>query len=60
MKSSDTNRMMVYVLCCLSLWSTAVIASVEEDKANEIMMVWPKDEASQDKEGYGNPKTRSW
>jgi acetyl esterase/lipase len=36
--------------------STAVIANANEEKASEIIMLWPKDAASQHNEGMGTPK----
>ena len=49
-------RLMIFTLCCISFWSTAVIANANEEKASDIIMLWPKDVASQDKEGMGTPK----
>jgi acetyl esterase/lipase len=56
MKSSDTNRLMVLFLCCISFLNTAVIANAKEEKASDIIKLWPKDAASQDNEGMGTPK----
>ena len=56
MKASDTVRRMVPILCCVSFWSTAVIANADEEKASNIIRLWPKDVASQDSTGMGTPK----
>ena len=47
---------MVFILCCISFWSTAVIANANEEKASNIIKLWPKDAASQDNKGMGTPK----
>ncbi len=56
MKASGTDRLMVFVLCCVSFWSTAVIANANEEKATQIVKLWPKDAASQGTQGMGTPK----
>ena len=56
MKTTDTDRLMVFILCCISFWSTAVIANANEEKATQIIKLWPKDAASQDSKGMGTPK----
>ena len=56
MKTRDTNRLMVIVLCGISFWGTAVIANANEEKATQIIKLWPKDAASQDSKGMGTPK----
>ncbi|MGC6565286.1 MAG: hypothetical protein ACON38_06700, partial [Akkermansiaceae bacterium] len=56
MKTSGTDRLMVSILCGIAFWSTAVIANANEEKASEIIKLWPKDGASQDNEGMGTPK----
>jgi acetyl esterase/lipase len=56
MKILDTKRFMLFALCGISFLNTAVIASEKEDKPSEIIMLWPKDAASQDKQGMGTPK----
>ena len=56
MKTSDTGRLMVFVLCCISFCSTAVLANVDEQKASQIIKLWPKDAASQDRTGMGTPR----
>ena len=50
------DRRMVFILCCVSLWSTARIANADEEKASNTVMLWPKDEAGQVTEGMGTPK----
>ena len=47
---------MVFILCCISFWSTAVIANANEEKATQIIKLWPKDAAGQGTEGMGTPK----
>jgi dienelactone hydrolase len=56
MKTTDTDRLMVFILCCISFWSTAVIANADEEKATQIIKLWPKDAAGQGTEGMGTPK----
>ena len=56
MKTSDTNRLMAFILCCISFWSTAVIANENEERASNIIKLWPKDAASQGTKGMGSPK----
>ena len=47
---------MVFVLCCISFWSTAVIANIDEQKASQIITLWPKDGTSLGGTGMGTPK----
>ena len=56
MKITATDRLVVFILCCVSLWSTASLANANEEKASQIIKLWPKDVASQDSEGMGTPK----
>ena len=56
MKFSDTKRLIVLFICCIAFLNTAIIASEKEYKASEIIMLWPKDAASQDKKAMGTPK----
>ena len=56
MKASATDRRVVFILCCVSLWSTSSLANAGEEKASNIIMLWPKDAASQDRTGMGTPK----
>ena len=45
MNTSNMDRHMVFFLCCISFWSTAVITNAYEEKANQIIKLWPKDAA---------------
>jgi len=56
MKASATGRLVVFILCCVSLWSTASLANAGEEKASNTIMLWPKDAAGQGTEGMGTPK----
>ena len=56
MKPTDTDRLVAFILCSVSLLSTAGNANAGEEKASEIIVLWPKDAASQDNEGMGTPK----
>ena len=56
MTTTVTDRLMVFALCGISFWSTAVIANANEEKATQIIKLWPKDAASQDTQGMGMPK----
>ena len=56
MKASATDRLVVFILCCVSLWSTASLANAGEKKASNTIMLWPKDAAGQGTEGMGTPK----
>jgi acetyl esterase/lipase len=56
MKTTVTDQPIIFVLCCISFWSTAVIANENEEKATQIIKLWPKDAASQDSKGMGTPK----
>ncbi|NCF13532.1 MAG: alpha/beta hydrolase fold domain-containing protein, partial [Verrucomicrobiaceae bacterium] len=56
MKTRDADRLMVFILCGISFWSTAVIANANEEKATQIIKLWPKDAASQGTQGMGSPK----
>ncbi|MEM7600072.1 MAG: alpha/beta hydrolase [Verrucomicrobiota bacterium] len=49
-------RVMIFSLCVISFWSTAIIANEHEGKATNIIKLWPKDVASQDNKGMGTPK----
>jgi len=50
------KRLMVSILCGIAFWGTAVLANANEEKATQIIKLWPKDVASQDNEGMGAPK----
>ena len=56
MQTTITDRLMILILCGISFWSTAVIANANEEKASEIIKLWPKDVASQNNEGMGTAK----
>ena len=56
MKASAIDRPMVFILCCLSLWSTASLANAGEEKASNTIMLWPRDAAGQGAEGMGTSK----
>lgn len=56
MKTRETDRLLVFVLCGISFWSIAVGANANEEKASQIIKLWPKDIASQSAEGMGTPK----
>eukprot|EP01047_Picozoa_sp_COSAG01_P019403 COSAG01_NODE_1076_length_11838_cov_183.093194_8_plen_304_part_00 len=56
MKPTDTDRLMVFILCGIFLGSIAVIANADEEKATNTIMLWPKDAAGQGTEGMGTPK----
>ena len=48
---------MFITLCCITFWSTVVIANTKEERAGNIIMLWPKDGVSQDRTGMGTPKS---
>ena len=56
MKTSATDRLMVYILCGMAFWGTAVLANADEEKASQIIKLWPEDVSRQDNEGMGTPK----
>lgn len=56
MKTSGTDRLLVSILCGIAFWGTAVIANANEEKATQIIKLWPKDAASQGTQGMGSPK----
>ena len=56
MKASATDRLVVFILCGVSFWSTAGIANAGEEKATNSIMLWPKDAVGQGTEGMGTPK----
>ena len=56
MKTSVTDRLIVFILCGMAFWGAAAIASAEEEYSGDIIKLWPKDVASQDTEGMGTPK----
>jgi acetyl esterase/lipase len=56
MGTSGIDRLLVFILCGIAFWDTAVIANANEEKASEIIKLWPKDVASQHNKGMGTPK----
>ena len=56
MNTSKRIRPIFFILCCITFGSTAVIANTNEERASNIIMLWPKDGVSQDKTGMGTPK----
>jgi len=56
MKPTDTDRLMVFILCGVFFWSAAVIANADEEKATKVIMLWPKDAVGQGSKGMGSPK----
>ena len=56
MKTSTTDRRIVFILFGIAFWGTAVIANANEGKAPQIIKLWPRDAASQGTEGMGTPK----
>ncbi len=56
MNASKRVRPLFFILCVISFWSTAVIANTNEERASNVIMIWPKDAASQDRTGMGTPK----
>jgi len=56
MNTSKRVRSLFIILCGITFWSTAGIANANEEKASNIIMLWPKDAASQDGTGMGTPR----
>lgn len=56
MKASHTARLIVFILCGIASWGAAVMANADEEKASQIIKLWPEDIASQDTEGMGTSK----
>lgn len=56
MKTSVTDRLILLLLCGMAFWGTAVPANADEEKASQIIKLWPEDVAKQDNEGMGTPK----
>ena len=50
------SLLIVFILGGIAFWSTAVIANANEEKASQIIKLWPEDVASQDNKGMGTPK----
>jgi acetyl esterase/lipase len=55
MKSTNTSRLIALILYGISFCSAAVVANTNVDKTN-IILLWPRDVASQDSKGMGTPK----
>jgi acetyl esterase/lipase len=49
-------RIAVAILCGITFWSTTVAANTNEERAPNIIMLWPKDAPIQDSTGMGTPK----
>ena len=56
MKSRRTSRLIALIMCGISCWSAVVVAIANEEKAGNIVMLWPKDAAGQNTNGMGTPK----
>ena len=56
MNTSKRIRSLFFILSCITFGSTAVIANTNEERASDIIMLWPKDEVNQDRTGMGTPK----
>ena len=56
MNSSKRVRPLFFMLCCIIFQSTAVIANTNEERARNIIMLWPKDIGVQDGTGMGTPR----
>lgn len=56
MKITNTSRLVVFSLCAISFCSATVVAKAKVDKTNEVVLLWPRDAASQDTKGMGTPK----
>ena len=56
MNTSKRVRPLFFILSCITFGSTAVIANTNEERASDIIMLWPKDEVNQDRNGMGTPK----
>jgi acetyl esterase/lipase len=56
MKSTGTSRLIAFILCGISFWSAAVFANTNVEKTSNIVLLWPRDAASQNTNGMGKPK----
>ena len=56
MRIPAASRLKLFILCGISFWSNVVIANANEERANNIIMLWPSDAVSQDSTGMGMPK----
>ena len=56
MNTSKRIRPLFFILSCITFGSTAVIANTNEERASNIIMLWPKDASSEGTEGMGTPR----
>ena len=56
MKTSKRVRPLFFILSCITFGSAAVIANIKEERASNIIMLWPKDIGVQDGTGMGTPR----
>ena len=56
MNSSKRVRPLFFILCVACFGNTTVISKANEEKASNIIMLWPKDGLSKGNEGIGTPK----
>ena len=56
MKAPAADRLVFFILCCVSFWGTVSLVNAGEEKASNTIMLWPKDAAGQGAEGMGTPK----
>ena len=56
MNSSKRVRPLFFILCVACFGNTTVISKANEEKASNVIMLWPKDGLSKGKEGIGTPK----
>jgi acetyl esterase/lipase len=49
-------RPLFIILCGITFGSTAVIANTNQKDPSNVIMLWPKDAASQDRTGMGTPR----
>ena len=56
MNTSKRVRPIFFILSCITFGSTAVIANTNEERARNIIMLWPKDIGVQDGTGMGTPR----
>ena len=56
MKVTSTSHLIVLILCGIAFCGATVVANANVDKTNNIILLWPRDAASQDTRGMGTPK----
>jgi len=56
MTSSSINRFTTFIVCAISFWISPVIANANEEKATDIIKLWPKDTETQGTKGMRVPK----